>query len=254
MSNFLQENKRSFYIIFGLFLLIAIVIYFLFVHPLLGDISRKESAIESKRDQVEQLEKQIRKAETATKTSNVEELLLTRVVPETRQLDEYILELQKLEYRTNSIIETINFAYDSAISNHEVPEEVEGEEQSDEDASAENEPEQTEEAEDKEKESDSEDADDEKAENDEEEEEEIPLFVTDRPEGLEVLGLTVVALSPTYEDFIDLLEVIESLERVTIVNSLAFVNEDEQKLFFDEEYEGYIPFTINISTFYYPEN
>lgn len=246
MNNFLTENKRSFYIIFGLFLLIAGTIYFLLVHPLLGDISRLENAIESKTIEAEALEKQLRKAETETKTSNVEELLLTRIVPDTRQLDEYILELQKLEYRTDSVIETISFAYDSAISNHAEPEAEEAEDSAtnndaDEEESTTEEEEETGNVEDED-------------ETEDEEEEIIPLFVSERPEGLEVLGLNIVALSPTYEDFIELLEVIESLERVTVVNSLAFVNEDEQKLLFDEEYEGYIPFTINISTFYYPEN
>lgn len=256
MNEFLQDNKRILYIFFALFLIVALVVYFLLVHPLRDDVDRKESSIASKEREIELLEEQIVKLEKESAETNVEELLLIKNIPEKRMLDDYILDLEKLQFKTNSEIYKVSFTYDSAINNHEVEDEDEEEDSN----ASENEENNEEDKQDtnNNNEEQTETSNDEEGKKEDEVDDELePIkelpFVAEKPEELEVLALTVTALVESYDDLIDLVKTIENMERISIVTNFTFSNASEEKEFFEENYKGYIPFEMTVLTFYYPE-
>src|SRR5690625_97717 len=225
MSDFLEENKRGLLLLLGLFIILAIALYFLFVQPLQADVSSRETGINSKQKEIAALEKKIKEVQAEIETTDIEQLLLNKTIPESRELDEYIISLQKLEHQTDSRIDSIDFLYDSSIADHDDKDIVETNE--------------------------------EESEDNEDNEEEVdfepdPIIIQEKPDGLEVMTVRVSAKSPTFDDFIELLEVIERQERVSIVSRVQFTSPTGFDEVFADELEEDIPFEIELTTFYFP--
>lgn len=210
-------------------LLFIVVLYFLLLRPLVAEVSSKENAAETKQEELKELTQTIAKIKDEADKIDVEQLLLEKRIPVERQLDEYILTLQQMEAVTNSQIESIQFMYDSSIADLE-EEEEEKTETTNEEVSDENE---------------------EVIEEDIEAIEERQI-VREKPEGLEVLIVRVEATSPDYNSFIQLLEEIEELERISIITNLKYDAASEKDQFEDEVDEDAISFNIELTTFYYP--
>lgn len=253
MNDYFQENKRSLLILAGLLLILAVVLYVIVVRPLYKDIHAEENNIESLEEQIAQLEQQLEQSETVTE-ENIDELLLQNRIPTDRNVDEYILSLQKLESITNSLIESIEFTYDSSIEGLVIEDEEETEEENDqveelnnEELLDENSNEDNQEQED----SSAEESTDEEAEN----EKEITInreILEELPENLHVITVTISAYSPTFDDLIEFLRVIENTERISIVTSLSFERPTERDIYrINENALDHIPFEAELTTFYY---
>ena len=231
MNEYFQENKRSLFILAGLFFILIVVLYVVLLRPLIADLSSKEKAISSAKDEIHILEKKLENFELETADMDIEQLKLENKIPMKRELDEYILSLQQLEVTTNSKIEKIEFMYDSNLD--DVEEETENIEDNEE---------TVQEVENLESE-------------DEENAEEIqidPVILDEKPEELQIITVKVTAASPEFEDFIELLKAIENQERISIVSKLKFIKPTEYDLYF-EDLPTAIAFEAELTTFYYAE-
>lgn len=231
MNEYFQENKRSVFLLTALLFLLAIVLYIILVRPLLVDLSSKQEAISSKEEEIQILETRLLNIDQAK--VDVEELMLEDKIPTKRELDDYILSLQQLETMTGSTIEKIEFVYDSNL------EEIEDEEETTEEV--------TEEADGLENE-------DEEVEGETETEEEPVIdqeIIKEKPEDLQVMTVKITAISPDYNEFIELLETIENEKRISIVSKLHFLHPTEFETVFAEEQLKSISFEAELTTFYY---
>lgn len=256
MNEYFEENKRSLLLLTGMLFVLALVLFFMLLRPLIGDYKREVQQIDSLNEEIELLNAQI---ETLQETSNefdVEQLILENKIPTERELDEYILTIQQLEFHTESKIESIQFTYDSSIATDAPVEgESESEESDDSEDSATDEIEESDEPVDTEQS----EANEEEVKDEESEEEETilptidPAILSEKPEELHVMTVRISALSPDFDEFIELLKLIESNERISIVTSLHFTKPTEQDIFFEDNPLKEIPFDAEITTFYYKE-
>lgn len=219
----------------------AFALYYFLVMPIKSDVKRTEQQISALQDDKINFTKQINELEDAEVEIDVDELILENRIPRERNLDEYILSLQSLEFSTKSQIESVTFAYDSGSDHIEVGA-TEDEENKENTEATTNENE----------ESQNEDSDE---ENDEKPIEADPILMKEKPESLEVLVVRISAKSPTFDDFLDLIEVIENQDRISIVSNLNFTSPDEEKTFREEDevLAEMIEFQAELTTFYYPE-
>lgn len=241
MNEYFEENKRSLIILGIMLFLLAAVIYFVLLRPLLNDYHREKVRVNGLKNEIELLEAQIENLKDSSDEVDLEQLILENKVPSERELDEYILALQQLELHTESRIETIQFAYDSSFDV-----------QTDGTASEEPEAEQ-EAATDEELEGESAESQDREGVEADAEVSVDPELLNEKPEQLQVLTVRIEGLSPNFDQFIDLLEIIESHERISIVTSLHFTKPTEEEMYFTDDPSELIPFEAELTTFYFAE-
>lgn len=240
MNDYIQENKRAVILLTVVLFLLTIVLYYFLLRPQMIDLSNKRDDVEAMEEQLRELEQKITSYQENGLDIEVEQLLLEKKVPTERKLDEYIISLQRLEAITDSKIEKIEFVYDS---NFEIDEETsEGTEEGSEDT---------------EENSEENEAEDvlEENENDESEDEinVDPVILNEKPEELQIITVKLTAISPDFENFIKLLELIENDERISIVTNLQFNKLTEDDIFLVENPLDIIPFEAELTTFYYAE-
>lgn len=228
MNEYIQENKRTLFILTGLLLLLVIVLYFLLLRPLMADFPSQERKLISLENEQVVLTQKIENFHETTKDINVEQLMAENKIPTKRELDEYILSLQQVESISDSKLIDIEFMYDSSLPEKEKEqEEDEGEE-----------------------------VEEESSETDGDEEEELtidPVIINEKPEELEVLTVRVEGASKDFDDFIDLLKGIEDQERISIVSKLEFNKPTEDEILFSDNPFIALSFTAELTTFYYPD-
>lgn len=240
MNDYIQENKRAVILLTVVLFLLTIVLYYFLLRPQMIDLSNKRDDVEAMEEQLQELEQKITSYQENGLDIEVEQLLLEKKVPTERKLDEYIISLQRLESITDSKIEKIEFVYDS---NFEIDEETsEGTEEG------------SEVTEENTEENEAEDVLEEN-ENDESEDEinVDPVILNEKPEELQIITVKLTAISPDFEDFIKLLELIENDERISIVTNLQFNKLTEDDIFLVENPLDIIPFEAELTTFYYAE-
>lgn len=240
MNDYIQENKRAVILLTVVLFLLTIVLYYFLLRPQMIDLSNKRDDVEAMEEQLRELEQKITSYQENGLDIEVEQLLLEKKVPTERKLDEYIISLQRLESITDCKIEKIEFVYDS---NFEIDEETsEGTEEG------------SEVTEENSEENEAEDVLEEN-ENDESEDEinVDPVILNEKPEELQIITVKLTAISPDFEDFIKLLELIENDERISIVTNLQFNKLTEDDIFLVENPLDIIPFEAELTTFYYAE-
>ncbi|HLS06426.1 MAG TPA: hypothetical protein VK079_00640 [Bacillota bacterium] len=241
MNEYLQTNKRSFILLTILFFILAIVLYFMVVRPLTEDLTRHEINIMTAENNIAELEKTLQRLEVTPEDDEFEDLLLEKIIPKERELDDYILSLQQLELTTESQIEQINFVYDSQIADHE---QVDDEDEVDATDTEVDETDAT----------DDENNSEEENSADEDEDETTPLeptFIYEKPVDLHAISVQIDAISPSLDEFIKFLQTIEQSERLSIVSQLRFDHPTEHDEFFEDEPTTDITFQIELTTFYY---
>lgn len=245
MNEYFEENKRSLIILAVMLFLLAAVVFFVLVRPLVKDYKAEQNRIEQLKNEIELLEAHIENLQDSSGEVDLKQLMLENKIPRERELDEYILALQQLELHTESRIDSIEFAYDSSFDvDEEETGQSEGEEAEETDSEAE-----------LESELEGGDADEEESE-DAEEETDVsidPQLLNEKPEQLQVLTVKIEALSPDFDKFIELLKIIESQDRISIVTSLRFTKPTEQDLYFSDNPSDLIPFEAELTTFYFAD-
>lgn len=241
MNEYFEENKRSLILLAGMLFVLALVLYFILLRPLMADYKKEQQAIVDLNNEIQLLEAQITQFQETSNDVNLEQLILENKIPRERELDEYILALQQLELHTESKIESIQFAYDSSLEVDEVDSSESGE-SSEVDTDTEDET--------------AEDDGQPETESSEEESTEPtidPTILNEKPEELQVMTVKINAISPDFDELIELLKIIESNERISIVTSLQFSKPTEQDLYFADDPSNVIQFEAELTTFYYVE-
>lgn len=123
MNEYIQENKRSLYVIVGLLFILAIVLFFLVLRPVMTDLDKQKKLNNTKEANIELLKIQLENMKKQFEEEDPEKLVLEGKIPPERNIDEYIRSLQALENKTNSEISNITFVYDSNIDVVETEEE-----------------------------------------------------------------------------------------------------------------------------------
>src|SRR5699024_314002 len=242
MNDYIEENKRSLFILAGALFVLVGVLFFVLVFPMMTDLKRNQTNIESKKTDIELLEAELANIGTEEIEFDEETLTNMKQIPRERKLDEYILALLALELTNNSKIESVAFAYDSSMDLEETEEGAETpEEYIDEEESDTNE----------ESDETEEESDEEETETDEDDTPTIdPVILQEKPEQLQVMTVSMTAQSPSYKDFLALIETIEDMERISIVTNLHFSQPREEDEFIEDPM-NIVPFEAEIITFYY---
>lgn len=227
MNEYFEQNRRPLLILISLLFILMIVLYVMIVHPLLADYAKKEQDIVSVNEEIERLKTKLVTLEAADEDVDIEQILLEKKIPLERNLDEYILALQRFETMTNSKIENIQFGYDQDLQVAEEEEKLE--------------------------EFDEEIEDKEKADEDEIEEKLTidASILNEKPEELEVMSVRFNAISPSLDDFLNLIKLIENEERLSIVTNLHFEQLTEAELTLESDVSDKISFEAELTTFYY---
>lgn len=223
MNNLFQENKRPFTILLVLLLLLTIVLYFLFLRPLIANVKNQQVTNTSLASEIEVLDARIQ----ALNEQEIDTTELELKVPLTRDLQALVLSLENIEEVSGTKVGSIRLNYNDGLPNIDID---------DDESSDTNVVESEENAEDI---------------------EEIPnvIPIEDKPERLNMISLRLDVYAPDFEHVKHFIREIEKLKRLTIISRAEFslpdqLNDDEEQVDQDEEQE-LMEFTIDLITFYY---
>lgn len=223
MNNLFQENKRPFTILLVLLLLLTIVLYFLFLRPLIANVKKQQVTNTSLASEIEVLDARIQ----ALNEQEIDTTELELKVPLTRDLQALVLSLENIEEVSGTKVGSIRLNYNDGLPNIDID---------DDESSDTNVVESEENAEDI---------------------EEIPnvIPIEDKPERLKMISLRLDVYAPDFEHVKHFIREIEKLKRLTIISRAEFslpdqLNDDEEQVDQDEEQE-LMEFTIDLITFYY---
>lgn len=222
MNNLFQENKRPFTILLVLLLLLTIVLYFLFLRPLIANVKNQQVTNTSLASEIEVLDARIQ----ALNEQEIDTTELELKVPLTRDLQALVLSLENIEEVSGTKVGSIRLNYNDGLPNIDID---------DDESSDTNVVESEENAEDI---------------------EEIPnvIPIEDKPERLKMISLRLDVYAPDFEHVKQFIREIEKLERLTIISRVEFsrpvqIIDDEQLA--DDEQPELMEFTIDLITFYY---
>src|SRR5690625_512379 len=225
MNNIFEENRNAFLMLSGLLFVLLIVLYFAFISPLLSDLKDERANHIDLQNEIAVLEKQIQQIDETQEELTQEQLELQKKVPLTRELEEIVLILQDIELQSSSLIELIDFYYDSSLPTPDFSHELDADEVIEGANDAEGE------------------------ENSDKESQTIEL--KEKPESLQVITISMEITSPSYDDFLQLIKEIEQQERIMSVSKLQF--EKTSDFTVNDEQDELITHKVELMTFYYKE-
>ena len=225
MNNIFEENRNAFLMLSGLLFVLLIVLYFAFISPLLSDLKDERANHIDLQNEIAVLEKQIQQIDEIQEELTQEQLELQKKVPLTRELEEIVLILQDIELQSSSLIELIDFYYDSSLPTPDFSHELDADEVIEGANDAEGE------------------------ENSDKENQTIEL--KEKPESLQVITISMEITSPSYDDFLQLIKEIEQQERIMSVSKLQF--EKTSDFTVNDEQDELITHKVELMTFYYKE-
>lgn len=220
----LSSGKSS-----SVLLLVALVavllfaVYYYVILPKQEEADRLASSVNSLESEISSLQDQISEADKVESTSN--EFILRKKVPETRAINELLLNIEEIEYITNSRILGINFNnYDSLVSESDLApkEEETTTEETNEENSTEN------------------------------EKEEVPtstISIASLPTSLKMVTFELEVESPNNARLQKFIKEIESLDRIMHIDTISYSLPGEEL-----EFEGtseIVEATIQVTTFYF---
>ncbi|EKN64971.1 hypothetical protein P9E76_11160 [Schinkia azotoformans] len=219
----LQLTKKNLALIFSVLFLVALVVgsYFYFLNPLKTKIKLLQDELTTEEKLYDALAQQV----GDTKTGVIENSrFLQKKLPVESFLEQFLLDLEKAEVVSNSLIEDMSFQ-DNAVSENDVIMEDSGDQVDEQENEAAN-------------------------VNESEETGQQASSVPSIPEGIKRVTVNLTVTSANFFDMIKFLETIEHLERITKIDSLSFTG-GKEILSIDDELEE-LTYTVVLSTFYYP--
>ncbi len=238
--------------IFCLLLILSLVAsYYYFIPPLNNKIAQAEEQLTTEKKLLEVVQSQQQQVEM--KLSPYELQLLLRQVPVRPLVDQFILDLEKAEIYSDSMIVNYGFA-DEEFSGVEVSSESQNNQTEANSQSSVNNPTEadSQNSENNQAEADAQSSENNQAEADAQSSENNQAEAdTQSNENSHRVTVTMSVISPGYEELLNFLERIEQLERVTKIDELSFSGYPEVTMV--EQTAEEITFSIAISTFYLPE-
>lgn len=235
--NLRLNNKRTLIASVCVILILALLAgeYFLFLKPLKSEIKTFKTQLETEEKLYDVMGQRL-----ADSTNEVVEQtsILQKKLPVLPFLEQFLLDLEKAEVISNSLITTMTFD-DADLNIEEINQEdlnaedlLNGQENINYEING--------------KEVFSEDEAN-TGETQSENQPEIPAI----PEGMKRITVNLTVKSDNYFDMLKFLKVIEDQERITKIDSLSFSGGEEVKSV-DDKVEG-LTYTVVLSTFYYPK-
>lgn len=228
-------NARTVLVILLAIIFIAANIYLFIglIKPVNADRAMKSQEIESEEKMIEQLELRIAQLLDGPIFTSTD---LQRSVPVKPLVDQFILDLERAEVISDSVILDFSFNTQGFTG---IGIEEEGEDGVENETATENE-----EANGEQEEADGEETD----------EEQPAPPVSNLPDGVERVTVDLEVYSPSYEKMLEFLKEIEKQTRVKKVDALNFTGDPEVTVIDenDEESEGF-NYTVTISVFYLPD-
>jgi type IV pilus assembly protein PilO len=233
----LHFKKKSIIVTAGVFLIGSLFAgeYFLFLQPLINEVKSVKTQLETEEKLYEVMAQRL-----ADSTNEVVEQTSTlqKQLPVLPFLEQFILDLEKAEVISNSLITNMSFSDGELSIDEATQQNLTPEEQINESANL------NYEVNGKEVFSGDEAQ---QGESQTEEQTVAPII----PEGMKRITVNLSVKSDNYFDMLTFLKVIESLERITKIDSLSFSGGEEVKSV-DAKVEG-LTYTLVLSTFYYPK-
>lgn len=244
----LTSSKNSTIIL--LILLIAALlfaIYYYFVLPKEEEAENLEISVGSIKSEISTLDSQITEIQEG-KSKDTENLYaLRKKIPETRNIDEVILNIEEIEYSTGVRIDGIEFNnYDENAKESNI---IENNNENSEEGNA-NTENASSEAENTT--SNSENASNEKQESTSENTQPVSEIASQVPADLKLITLNVKIQAPKLANVKKFIQEIENLERIMHIDSIEYDIPGEEQQF--EETPQAVAATIQITTFYYTGN
>lgn len=226
MNNIFQEKRNTFLLLVGLLFVLLIVLYFAFIGPLLSDLKGKKATQVNLQNDIAALEKQLEQIDDAQEDFEQEQLELEKKIPPTRELEEIVLVLQDIELHSSSLIESIEFYYDSSLPTSDFLRELDSDEVL-------------------------EGEDDSDAESEENNDEASPAIdLSEKPESLQIITVRMDVSSPNYDEFLQFITDIEGQERIMSVSRLQFEKPGEVAFSIEETGET-VTHHVEFITFYH---
>lgn len=240
----LRFSKKEIIILVGTVVLAALFIlggYFLYLSPKKTEISTKEAQLKSEQQLLTAIQGQLSET-TVPSVENISEL--QKKVPVKQQLEQLILDLEKAEVVSGSFISNMAFSEGDVAA--PTQENTATQEQTTEQANQEtNNQQQT----DNQAETNNQQQTTDQAQTNTNTEEAEPA-ATPLPAGIKKLTVTLSVKSPTYYDLIKFIETLESLNRLVVVETVAFSGGKELTNLEEEQEE--LSYSLTFSAFYMP--
>ena len=249
--NKLSSGKNSTVLLLvALVLALLFAVYYYFVMPKKEEVAAKESSITTLQASATSLHEQIALVQNTKTPSTVDVFTLRKKVPNSRAVDQLLLNIEQMEFVAGTRVNSIGFNnYDSLVSssgltdpNYVPPTEGETTESSETtDPNA-----QTEESSDPNGQTDA------NANNDSNPETLPVSTITPEqlPAELKMLTLAIAVEAPTYDSLLLFIRELEQLERVVRVDTISYsLNGEDAE--FSEESSEIVSASIQVTTFYY---
>lgn len=221
----------------GLLLILLIVallfaLYYYVVLPKKDEVTSLESSVSTLKSEVSNLEEQVASLNQEEEPST-SLFALRKKMPQSRELDQLLLNLEEIEYLTDSRILAVNFnSYDELISESNL-------------IPASSEPEQAEETQNSEENT--------SEENTDETEEKMPISsisTASLPAELKLITFSLDIEAPTATSLEEFIQEIEKLERIMHIDSIDYSLPGEEDAL-AEDPQNHVSATVQVTTFYY---
>lgn len=241
MNSQFQEKKGTFLLLLGLLFLLLVVFYFMFFQPLMKESKATENELRQAESDLAIMKAEAEKSRdnVVEEEMDIETMKLAQRLPKEAAIDELILALEEIETISGSRFEGISFAYDGSVPERSAEEEEED------DASQESSEDETNKTLEEKQAEEQEETQDEALES--------AINLSEKPESLHVITVSMNVTSPDYDHFQIFLQEIEKQHRMMFVNGMDFVLPGEEELLLAENPNELVSANVNITTFYYEE-
>lgn len=221
-------------------------VYYYIVLPKQDEADMMDNSVNSLNSEISTLNEQITSIQEEQSRESSNEFALRKKVPDNREIDELLLNIEEIEYVSGSRIQSISFNnYDSLVSASGLtdPNAVPTDEEN-----PEGQPETSEET--------ATDTTTDTSEETIETEEQVPttpvstIAVESLPANLKLVTFGVEVESPNYEKLQQFIKEIERLERVMHIDTISYALPGEENTF-AEDASDIVSATIQVTTFYY---
>ncbi|KGR79641.1 hypothetical protein [Ureibacillus manganicus] len=228
--NLSSSKNTQIILLVALIAALIFAVYYYLVLPKQSEVDALNRSINSLNTEISTIQEQIGQEQAARKVKTSSALSLRKKMPNSRKVDELLLNIEEIEYVTDSLVLSISFNdYDSSAQDAGIG--FQNEEETTTDPNAQNTTETTE------------------GETGNENASPFNLGM-DLPPELKMISFSMQVQSPDYNRLLQFIDEIEKLERIMHVDSINFSlpGEDAE---FNEDASDIVTASIQVTTFYY---
>lgn len=229
------SSSKNTQVILLVLLVVALLfaVYYYLVLPKQSEVDSLNRSVSSLENEISTLQSSIKEKETITTNGSANLFALGKKVPQSREIDKLLLNIEEIQYVTDSIVMSMNFSdYDSSAENANIGIDTP---ETDEDGEAP---------------TDDTNADTQKTEGETVNESPLASLSGTLPPELKLVTFNLEILSPDYKRLLEFIDELESLERIMHVDAISYSLPGEEAEF-EEEDINHVTASIQVTTFYY---